>query len=86
MNIDYTLPTNRMAKGRGRPANASPRPDAVEATPVVVPDYVPAMICPKCGRGQQPRVIRKHSDSRRDCRCALCGGEYEFTPATIRLK
>ena len=86
------IPQNRMAepqaRGRGRPSNSevSDRQPAVEAQMVVVPDNVLPCICPKCGRGMQPRVIRKRPDGVRDCTCALCGKEFEYTPATIRPK
>lgn len=84
------IPQNRMAdpekRERGRPPKSEERPPATEAETVIVADSVMPCTCPKCGRGMQPRVIRKRPDGIRDCRCQLCGREFEYTPAKVRPK
>ena len=83
-------PTNRMAiqetRGRGRPRDAEERQDPAEAVTVVLNDAVLPCICPKCGRGMTPRVLRRRTDGVRDCACGLCGAGLEYTPASIRPK
>lgn len=83
-------PQNRMAdtekRGRGRPPKEAERPPAVEAETVVIPDRVLPCMCPKCGRGQQPRTVRRRPNGIRDCSCALCGKEFEYIPAMVRSK
>lgn len=67
---------NRMegdgAKKRGRPtkAEAQDRPFAQPSPDVPVP--VTGCICPCCGRGMVPKVIRSNSSGSNN-RCTLCG-------------
>lgn len=83
-------PLNRMAepekRGRGRPPKSEERPPAVEIDTVVVPDRVLPCNCPRCGRGMQPRTVRRRPDGVRDCTCSLCGKGFEYVPAQIRAK
>lgn len=83
-------PQNRMAepeqRKQGRPLKSEERPAPVEAETVLVPDRVMPCICPKCGRGMQPRVLHRRQNGVRDCACKLCGKEFEYFPAMIRPK
>ena len=83
-----TIPQNRMAdpekRGQGRPPKSEPRLPSVEAEPMVIPDTVMTCTCPRCGRGQQPKVVRRRPTGERDCTCSLCGRQFVYTPATIR--
>ncbi len=75
-------PTKRII---GRPAN-SPTPLPVEAPPIMLPDTILPHICPLCGRGQTPTIVRKQPNSDRYVRCNSCGKEYVYRPASTRIK
>lgn len=81
-------PTNRQAnpkkRGPGRPKKTEPKEPEVEAV-LDGPARVPPLICPKCGRGMQPKVRRKRPDGVRDCVCTLCGRGFAYTPPRVRL-
>lgn len=81
-------PLNRMAtrRERGRPKDDDKGPPAVEAQPVLLLDSVPPLVCPKCGRGMQPKVMRKRPNGERDCACTLCAREFVYTPPRVREK
>ena len=72
----------------GRPKASEPPLQHEEAQPVVIATVVPALICPHCRRGMQPRVLRRQRpDSEvRDCACSLCGKAFAYTPPMISLR
>jgi hypothetical protein len=72
-------PNNRQvdpANKRGRP-----RKEVVEARPEPIPaDPIPlpvGRICPCCGRGMVPKVLRGTNDVKY-CACTLCGGKFKM--------
>ena len=68
---------NRQARGRGRPTKAEveSRPAPVEAvTNVPVPV---GTICPCCGRGMVPKVLRVEA-SKRTLLCTLCARRFKM--------
>ncbi len=81
-------PPNRMAmpetRKQGRPPASQPPQPEVEAPPVMVDDAILPCKCPNCGRGMQPRVVRRRPTGERDCTCALCGQAFIYRPATVR--
>lgn len=69
---------NRQAspKKRGRPTKAE-----IESRPVPIPaDPIPlnvGRICPCCGRGMVPKVLRS-TENVKYCSCTLCGGSFKM--------
>ncbi len=51
---------------------------------MVVPDVVMPCRCPNCGRGMQPKTLRRRTNGERDCACSLCGKGFVYAPATVR--
>jgi uncharacterized C2H2 Zn-finger protein len=73
---------NRLAR-QGRPAATAPARVESPAMQVMTTDTVPPVNCPRCGRGQQPRMLRRRPGEI-DCACALCGKPFTYRPPTIR--
>lgn len=65
---------NRKA-GRPTKAELAARPEATPLIPAEVKIVSVGCICPRCGRGMVPKVLRGTNDIRY-CRCTLCGGEF----------
>ncbi len=73
--------SDRMAapknRGRGRPpkTEVENRPPPIEAGPVPLPL---GWICPCCGRGMVPKVLRSVSQELKYCSCTLCGKGFKL--------
>ncbi len=78
--MDENIP-NRMSspnkRGRGRPPKeeVENRPAPIEAGPVPLPV---GWICPCCGRGMVPKVLRSVSPGLKYCSCTLCGKGFKL--------
>jgi hypothetical protein len=79
---------NLKNRAPGRPKATETPLQHEEAQPVVIATVVPALICPHCRRGMQPRVLRgqKLGTVARDCACSLCGRCFTYTPPIISLR
>jgi hypothetical protein len=78
-NTDNRMTTPRK-RGPGRPPKAE-----IEARPPATPlvDNVPlpvGMICPCCGRGMVPKILRS-DDAAKTCTCTLCAKRFKISRA-----
>jgi hypothetical protein len=62
-------------------------PERVEAVVDTTQRRVPPIVCPKCGRGMTPLVVRwrRGDEIAADCTCTLNGCAFVYYPATVRL-
>ncbi|MBU6247144.1 MAG: hypothetical protein KGN77_05255 [Xanthomonadaceae bacterium] len=69
----------------GRPPMVTPiREEAAKLVPT--PTRVVPHVCPRCGKAQDPEVLKTYPDKPLfDVRCRSCGGTYQFRPATTRI-
>jgi DNA-directed RNA polymerase subunit M/transcription elongation factor TFIIS len=74
---------------RGRPKKGDQRTEYQEVVDVVIPDRVPGMVCPKCGRGMVPRIERHAHTAEKGrtvyCMCTMCGCRFEYRPPMTRI-
>ena len=77
---------DRMARGRDRAEKLEVKkslppapPEVKPAREVVLKIPVRGMICPCCGRGMQPRVVRGKGANARVMLCTLCAGKFLVT-------
>jgi hypothetical protein len=73
---------------RNRAIVPKPQQEAIVDTTI---RQVPPMVCPKCGRGMTPKVLRWRKPNAdkvesADCACTLSGCEFLYTPASVRIK
>lgn len=83
------METDLKYRAPGKPRKNDGPPTIEEAQPVVIASMVPALICPNCRRGMQPRVLRINrgrDDGSRDCACSLCGKAFTYTPPRISMR
>ena len=71
-------------KNRGRPTADVPPPQEEPVKHVFNP--ITPHICPKCGRGQTPTVIRTTISGERHVKCGGCGASYVYVPARTRVR
>ncbi len=82
--MDEQAPSEDGGLPQGRPPSDAPPLIHETAQPVLLFDVVPALRCPRCGRGMQPRVLRRRKGSEiRECACSLCGQAFLYTPPVI---
>jgi len=77
-------------RGRGRPTKEEvARRERMTAQPVVLTSRVPPQLCPHCGRGMQPRILRRGSVGGRpyaDCACISCGKAFRYFFAEVETR
>ncbi len=75
-NIPNRMTTSAKKRGPGRPTKAEidARPAPIPADPIPLPV---GRICPCCGRGMVPKVLRG-TNTEKYCKCTLCGGSFKM--------
>lgn len=72
----------------GRPGKENPTlviPAEIVQLPMGIGRVLPH-VCPKCGKGQQPTVVRTFTEKGYyDVRCGSCAGVYQHHPAVNRV-
>ena len=77
--------TNRMATTRTRRPGRPPKDAIAEPIPAQpLGNSVPPIICPGCGRGMAPKVLRTKPDGIRVCECTLNGCRFDYIPPLVR--
>lgn len=73
-------------KSKGKPASRkSARQEPQTFAPL---EAVPGILCPMCGRGMHPRVLRSRRDRGHKvsvCACKLCGKQFDYHHPMVRL-
>ncbi len=85
METDYQT---RDVRGPGRPRKESPTlviPAEIAQLPMGIGRVLPH-VCPKCGKAQQPIVLKTLTDKGYyEVKCTSCAGIYHHHPAVNRI-
>jgi len=75
------LPSNRMSKPGRKPEGSF---DTIPAPPVAIPARVAPCICPLCGKGQHPRVLRTFPEKNfAEVACTSCARKFQYLYSSV---
>lgn len=83
MDQPITRVADTQKRGPGRPPASAPQHEPQDAIIAATYRHVPPLVCPLCGRADQPLVQRWVKDEAY-CQCKLCAGTFTYSPAKVR--